>query len=366
MSEVTNRYIPDYVIHPGEYLEEVLESRKIKKRDFAERAGLSVKAVSQIINGKSLYSPDVALVFERTLDIHAEVWMNMAEAYQLFQARRKELERLRTVQTREWVQKFPIADLKRLGIIPKTRKIEIIADSLLRFLGVSDPDTWEKYRRQHAVLYRKSAQFKEQEEATAVWLHLAERKAEQIATKPFDKDTFRATLKVIRGLTLFPAEELFPKVQKLCTETGIALVKVPELKTTHISGASCWLSQNRAMIALSLRYKTNDHFWFTFFHEAAHVLLHGKKAIYIDAENNHNAVGEEMKADRYAETLLIPQGEYSTFIKEGKFFPKQIKTFAERIGIHPGIVVGRLQHDGYLEHSWHNGLKEKMCDQKEN
>jgi len=362
MSDVTNRYFPDYVIHPGEYLEEVLESREIKKRDFAERAGLSVKAVSQIINGKSLYSPDVALLFEKTLDIHAEVWMNMVEAYQLFQARKKELERLKNTQTREWVKKFPVADLKRLGIIPNTRKIEIVADSLLRFLGVSDPNSWEMYHGQRAVLYRKSAQFKEHEEATAVWLHLAEREAEQIDTKLFEKDTFRAVLQEIRGLTVLPTKKTFPRVRDLCASAGIALVKVPELKTTHISGASRWLSQNKAMIALSLRYKTNDHFWFTFYHEAAHILLHGKKAIYIDAENNRDAGGEEMEADRYAGNLLIPQGEYSTFIKEGNFFPKNIQAFAGKISIHPGIVVGRLQHDGYIEHGWHNGLKEKLCE----
>ncbi len=84
MNSAANRYNPDYVIHPGEYLKEVLESREIKKRDFAERVGLSVKAVRRIIAGRSLYSPDAALAFEKTLDIHADVWMKMAEAYQVF------------------------------------------------------------------------------------------------------------------------------------------------------------------------------------------------------------------------------------------------------------------------------------------
>lgn len=362
MSNVTNRYNPDYVIHPGEYLEEVLESREIKKRDFAERVGLSVKAVSQIINGRSLYSPGVALAFEKTLDIHADVWMNMAEAYQLFHARKKELEGLRSTQTLEWVKKFPIADLKRLNIIPNTKKIEIVADSLLRFLGVSNPNAWQMYQSQREVLYRKSSHFKEHEEATAVWLHLAEREADLIDTRLFDKDRFRAVLKEVRGLTMDPMEKAFSRVQELCAAAGIALVKVPELRTTHISGASRWLSQNKAMIALSLRYKTNDHFWFTFYHEAAHILLHGKKAIFIDTDNKINAGEDEREADRYAGNLLIPQVEYNMFVKEGKFFQKHISDFARKIGIHPGIVVGRLQHDGYIEHSWHNGLKEKICD----
>jgi addiction module HigA family antidote len=87
MTEIINTYNPDYVIHPGEYLEEILETRELKKRDFAERVGISVKAVSQIINRKSLYSPEIALRFEKTLDIHAEIWMNLVDSYQLFEAK---------------------------------------------------------------------------------------------------------------------------------------------------------------------------------------------------------------------------------------------------------------------------------------
>jgi len=96
-----NQYNPNYVIHPGEYLEEILESREIKKRDFAERIGLSVKAVSQIINRKALYSPDDALMLERTLDVSVEIWMNLADAYQLFEAREKERIHLETEKTGE-------------------------------------------------------------------------------------------------------------------------------------------------------------------------------------------------------------------------------------------------------------------------
>ena len=360
MADIANRYVPDYAIHPGEYLEEVLETREVKKRDFAERAGLSVKAVSQIINGKALYSPEVALMFEKTLGIHAEVWVNMAEAYQLFQARKKDLERLKSESTREWVKKFPVADLKRIDVIPDTKKIEIVADSLLRFLGVSDPHTWEEYQRRRAVLYRRSSQFKEYEESTAVWLHLAGRKAEEIDTSPFDRENFRTVLQEIRSLTVLPTEDVFPKLQELCASAGIALVKVPELQGTHISGASYWLTQNKALIALTLRYKSNDHLWFTFFHEAAHILLHGKKAIYIDTDEGSDAGEEEREADKFAGNLLIPPTQYGTFVREGKFFAEHIQAFADRIGIHPGIVVGCLQHDGYIRFSWHNDLKEKI------
>lgn len=112
------------------------------------------------------------------------------------------------------------------------------------------------------------------------------------------------------------------------------------------------------MIAVSLRSKTNDHFWFTFFHEAAHILLHGKKNIYIDIKEEGTSL-EEQEANKFAGGLLIPEKYYQQFIQQNKFFPGDIKLFSKEINIHPGIVTGRLQHDGFIEHNWHNELKGK-------
>ena len=358
MVGMMNKYSPDYVIHPGEYLEEILNSREMKKRDFAERIGLSVKAVSQIINGKALYSPDVALMLEKTLDISAEIWMNMADAYQLFEAREKERNHLETEKTRAWVSRFPTADLKRMRLIPNTKKAEVLADGILRFLNVSNPEVWDEYNQKKAVSYRKSDKFKESKEATAVWLRIAEREAEGIETENFDRNVFKRVLSEIRELTVLPPNKFYPKMIELCQSAGVALVLVPELKDTHISGAACWLSQHKAMIAISLRYKTNDHFWFTYFHEAAHILLHGKKNIYIDIKED-GVSEEEKEANDYAVEILIPESKYQKFVQKDQFFPNYITAFAKEINIHPGLVVGRLQHDEKIKHSWHNSLKEK-------
>ena len=358
MTVITNTYNPDYVIHPGEYLEEILETRELKKRDFAERVGLSVKAVSQIINGKSLYSPEIALRFEKALDIHAEIWMNLADSYQLFEAKLKEKKNLETEKTREWVKKFPVAELKKMGILPKSGKTEIIANSLLRFFNISSPKIWDEYMDRKAVSYRKSDAFSESRESTSVWLRLAEMEAERIETDYFDKTIFKEGLLKIRELTLLKPDEFFPVMQEVCRKAGVALVLVPELGKTHISGSALWVSQNKALIAISLRYKSNDHFWFTFFHEAAHLLLHGKKNIFIDLKEYGNSK-EEKEANQFAGEILIPPREYREFVSEGVFFESQIRLFAKRIGIHPGIVVGRLQHDKLIKFTWHNGLKEK-------
>ncbi len=358
MAGIANTYNPDYVIHPGEYLEEILEVREVKKRDFAERVGLSVKAVSQIINGKSLYSPEIALRFEKTLNIHAEIWMNLADSYQLFEAKLKEKKNLETEKTKEWIKKFPISELKKMGILPKTTKTEVIADSLLRFFNISSPEVWNDYMDKKAVSYRRSASFSESRESTAVWLRLAELEAEKIETVCFDKTAFKEGLFKIREFTRLTPDKFFPVMQETCRQSGVALVLVPELGKTHISGAAYWVTQSKALIAVSLRYRSNDHFWFTFFHEAAHLLLHGKKNVFIDLKKYGDSK-EETEANQFAGDILIPPREYQKFVSEGTFFDPQIELFAKKIGIHPGIVVGRLQYDKLIKFTWHNSLKEK-------
>jgi len=113
------------------------------------------------------------------------------------------------------------------------------------------------------------------------------------------------------------------------------------------------------MIALSLRYKTNDHFWFTFFHEAAHILLHGKKSIFLDKRDGDNSK-EETEANQYAGDILIPEKKYREFADFRAFDAASIKGFARTIGLHPGIVVGRLQHDRLLAHKFQNDLKVQL------
>ncbi len=217
--------------------------------------------------------------------------------------------KLNTEQTREWVKRFPIADLKRLGFIPDSRKLDVVANGLLRFLGVSNPGAWEEYNQKKAVAYRKSTQFTESPEATAVWLHIVEREAEQIEAEEFDKSRFKNVLLEIRKKTVLPVEQCFNEAVELCAHSGVALVKVPELKNTHISGATRWLTQNKAMVALSGRHKTTDHLWYTFFHGAAHILLHAKKAIFLETGDGGDENMEEEEADKYAADLLIPSRE---------------------------------------------------------
>jgi len=134
------------------------------------------------------------------------------------------------------------------------------------------------------------------------------------------------------------------------------VVFVPGLPKTGLSGATRWLNPEKALIQLSLRYKTNDHLWFTFFHEAGHILLHGKKELFLEGANGMDEE-REAEANAFSRDLLIPPRAWRSFIERADFSFQMVQDFAEDIAIAPGIVVGRLQHEGFFPHNRGNRLK---------
>ena len=143
----------------------------------------------------------------------------------------------------------------------------------------------------------------------------------------------------------------------MCATAGVALTLVPEIKGAPVSGATEWLTPEKALIALSLRYKSDDQFWFSFFHEAGHILKGSKKAKYIDASGDKEDAGER-EANAFAGNFLIPPREAGQLDK--LWSKKSVVAFARSIGVAPGIVVGRLQREGIVPYSNLNGLKRKL------
>lgn len=357
MSAVDNTYTPDYAVHPGEYLDEVLESRGIAKKEFADRCGLSAKTVSQIVNGKVSFSPDVALQFERVLGVAAEIWLGMLSSSQLFHSRREDEKRLQ--KAREWTEQFPLSDMRKLGLIESKTGWALRARQILAFFNVSSPDSWEKIYREKAIAYCKSPTLEASSYSVATWLRIAEKIAANREVKPYREDRLKIAINRIKTLTNETPEIFEPRLRVECAEAGIALVFVPELQKTRISGATKWLTSDKAMIAMSLRHKTNDHFWFTLFHELGHISLHGKKMVFIDTESDE-VTERESEANDFTRKTLVPIKEYQRFIAREKFYASDILVFSSQINIAPGIVVGMLQHDGLIQYSWHNGLKQKF------
>ena len=345
---------PDYSVHPGEILGETLKARSISQSELASRCGISEKHVSQIINGKASVTSETALLFERALGIRASLWMNLESSHRLHIARKAEEERFASYY--DWAKEFPLRSLTERGWIPSTRSKEERVRALLGFFGVSSPAAWEAQYKKLAVAYRKSSAFTTSFKSIAAWLRICELKAEATKTDPFNKTNFRRSLDEIRQLTCLDPSEFEPRMKELCREAGVALVFVPELPKTHVSGATRWLSSDRALILQSLRYRKDDHFWFTFFHEAAHILLHGKHAVFIDEESKVLS-DQEAKADAFAANHLIPRARYDKFVSIRPISRARVLAFARDLGIAPGIVVGRLQHDDFVPFSWFQDLK---------
>ena len=353
-TKLKTQYNPDYTVHPGVILEKTLLARGMKKVIFSELVGLTDKTVSQIINGSAPITPASALQFERVLNVSSTVWNNLESRYRLYLA--KVNDRLELEENIKWAKKFPLSELFKLKLIKKQKSEVESLSELLNFFGVGSIGSWKNSIENLKVEYRESPSFKGAPEAVLTWLRIGELQAEKIDTVPYNKDIFMNALQQIRMLTRKPPKIFSQSMVELCRGAGVALVFVPELKKTHLSGASRWLSPSKSLIILSLRHKKDDHFWFSFFHEAAHILKHGKKQRYLDGKIKSDSI-EEQEADNFASDFLIPAAEFQSFIEAGTITGREIKRFAERFNIAPGILVGRLQHDKHIPYSNHNRLK---------
>jgi hypothetical protein len=173
-------------------------------------------------------------------------------------------------------------------------------------------------------------------------LRWGEIEAATIHIPPFDTTKFRDAVGEARKLTRRePFLQIIERVRELFAAAGVALVLTPEIRGTHLSGATRWLGPDRALIQLSLRHKTDDQFWFTLFHEAAHV-LDRRRRDYLDAEDTGTASEQaERDADQFASDTLIPPEEWASFVASADFSEPAVRSFAESQGVAAGIVVGR-------------------------
>ena len=189
------------------------------------------------------------------------------------------------------------------------------------------------------------------------------REAAKVEVAPFDAARFRQVLDEIRPLTRrVPFMQIFQQVKAMCAEAGVVVLLVPELKGTHLSGAARWLG-NKAVIQLSLRHKKDDQFWFTFFHEAGHLLTGARRRDYVDAAEvpiGQEVDKDEEAADHFAWNALLPPPDYQAFVSVGDFSQAAILAFAERQQIAAGVVVAKLQNDGRILRSHSNNLKKPI------
>ena len=226
--------------------------------------------------------------------------------------------------------------------------------ALLAFFRVGSVEAWTARYGLANVAYRHSPCFESDEAALATWLRLGETEADRQPCADYDEGRFRRATREIRGLTRMPIGEALASAQQLCNRAGVALVPVKPLPRTALSGAAWWPSPRKAIIQLSARHKSDDHLWFGFFHEAAHILFHGKRSVFVDGEDQ---AGIEAEANEWAANALVARAEWDRFVATSPRGKSAVLGFAEEQGIAPGIVVGMLQHAGLLPWTHLNRLK---------
>lgn len=354
---MNNRFLPNYAVAPGELLLEELEHRGMTQAQLAERTGLTKKTINEMVKGKAPITADTALKFERILGQPAQYWLNLETLYQEDKARIAELERLKP--DTPWLSNLPVKKMIEYGWIRDFPDRRAQLWEVLSFYGIATVKQWDSIWQSPTAAYRRSQVFDGTAEALSAWLRRGEIEAKQLSCAVYDAAAFKKSLDTLRLLTQETDPEIFvTALQKECASCGVAVVLVPELPKTHVSGATRWLSANKALIQLSLRHKSNDHLWFTFFHEAGHIVLHGKKEVFVDSATGGEGEKED-QANRFAAEHLIPSMQFKGFVKtcNGRFSKDAIRDFSSRIGIAPGIVVGRLQHEKLLPPTHCNDLK---------
>jgi HTH-type transcriptional regulator/antitoxin HigA len=342
---------PNYVSPPGDTLRDYLAALNLSQAELAARAGLSTKHVNQIIQGLAPITLETAIVLERVTGMSASFWNRREADYReaLLRAKRRTL----TNEDEAWLASLPIKELQKRNKLPAAKDRGQLLDAVLSFFGVADREAYERIWSGPVVSFRRSAAFSSRPGAVISWLRLAQIAAQPAKVEPYSASLFRRVLHDIRALT---AQGDPNSIVEMCAAAGVVVVFVPEVKGCRISGAAWWASPTRAVIALSDRYKKDDFFWFTFFHEAAHLLLHSKKETFVDDGSDNDMLEDE--ANRFAADFLIPPDR----AKRLPIFTTdaEVEDFAEDIGIAPGIVVGRMQHDEIWDFSQGHKLKRSL------
>lgn len=339
MATATNQYNPDYVVPPGWVLEERLEVQGISHAEFARRCGRSPKLISEIIAGKASLEPETALQFEKVLGVDASIWLGIESDYQLHRAREIDAEKATALVA--WGKAFPVRELVKRGCFQRPESDGDAVSKLLAFFGVGSIDAWTARYGLANVTYRPSPTFNSSEIALATWLRLGELQAEHQDCVDYNESKFKQAAREIRGLTCEPVGDALKRAVALCNQAGVALALVPPLPKTALNGAARWILPRKPIIQLSARHKSDDHLWFSFFHEAAHILLHSKKSIFVDGVDD-DGNDFDAEANEWAANALVPKKAWAEFVAGSPNSERAVRAFAEQQGIAPGIVDGRL------------------------
>ena len=359
MSNIMN-YRDIMAFHPGYYVAEIIEDMGVTQAEFAVRMGTTSKTLSQLVNGQANISNDLAQKLSTMLGTSIEFWLNLQTAFD-----EKVIEINKAKATDEQAEIVAVIDYSyfvKLVNLPVARTVREKIDNLCSFFRIADL----RILRQNDFLVNFRTGIATVEDKNVInsraWLQTALNVAARIETAPFNADKLKAYIPEIRTMTLQDPEVFLPRLREIFSECGVAFVLLPYLKNSGINGAVKWINQDRVVLAMNDRRLNADTFWFSLFHEIKHVLQQKTKTVFVSSSKQEmKAMDEKLEeeADIFAQNTLIPIRDYRQFAPSKYTSDAEIIAFAKKIGIHPGVVAGRLQHDHIIAPNRCSALKQQ-------
>lgn len=359
----SHAFRPDWASAPGETIADLLAERDLSIDDFARLMDCTQEEARNLLEGRATISIGIARRLEKALGASVEFWIS--RDYQF----REDISRLHKAE-QDWLRELPIGDMIRFGWLSPPHPSNEAA-ACLGFFGVSSIAAWRQAYGglQHMAAFRASRAFDSRPASVATWLRLGEIEAEQIETKPWDPVQFEKSLSALRYLTRrHDPGRFIPELRERCAETGVAVAVVRAPTGCRASGAVRFLTPSKALVQLSFRYLSDDQFWFTFFHEAGHLLLHRERIALLEARRGDRcgllegadplSAAEEQEANEFAASTLIPP-EFRMGLENVPLDPRAVIRFSVQLGVSPGVVVGQLQHLGRIAPSRLSRLKRR-------
>lgn len=347
-------------IHPGRILREKLDERGWTQDQLAIITGLNTKSISLIVTGKSGINADTARLLAAAFGNTAEEWLRWDSLYRLSLAEGD----VSTIERKALLYSLaPIRDMQKRGWITATDDVERLETDLKKFFSVDSLDGDLLF----PVATLRTAKLPYLNPAEKAWCFRARKMASVLPVPPFQPDRLTQAEKELRKLAAYTKEARH--LTELLASYGIRFVVVEPLPGVKIDGAAFWLDPTSPVIALSVRFDRVDAFWFTLMHEFAHI-KHGD-ALSVDSDLIDGTIGiavtlvedeAEKLASDAATNALIPTQELQSFISRvGPLYSKErIIQFAHKVKIHPGIIVGQLQHRNEIGYSANREMLAKI------
>ncbi|RHS96092.1 HigA family addiction module antitoxin [Erysipelatoclostridium sp. AM42-17] len=342
--------------HPGYYIKDYIDDQGITQEELAKRLQITPKYMSELVNGKINLTEELVQKLATVFGTSTTMWLNLNQRYI---EKKIEIENRKAIEEEcHLVKQLDYKFWVDLGLVKSTRDTTEKVRELRCYFKVASLHVLSQ--RDFLVQYRTSvSEVKDINIINAnAWVQTAINIGSIMDVEPYDESKLSSSIAEIRSMTNDNPKDFYPRLKELLSKCGVALVLLPNLKNCGVNGAVKWLNKEKVVLALNDRRKYADTFWFALFHELGHVLQKRIKVTLVsdkykeELETNDLIQKLEKEADLFSRNTLIPENEYLEFVKEnkGKFTANSINEFAKKIDILPGIVVGRLQQDHYLNY----------------